>query len=302
MKSKSADKIKMPSIDELLGVSGEESATDIEISRIHSFANHPFKVLDDDKMDDLVKSIKQNGVLTPVLVRPDKNNSYEMISGHRRMHAAIKAGLETIPAIVRDMDDDDAVVVMVDANIQREELLPSEKAFAYKMKMDAMKRQAGRPSKNNSTQVGRNFETAELIGKETGESKNTIRRFIRLTELIPELLDYVDKKRLPFTVAVDISYIDKEIQTWLFEYIKENGTVKAVQVAALRTALEAGPMTQAKMISILVNSQAGRKQEQKITLSEKKLRNFFSEKYTAEDMESVILELLDQWKRGEITV
>lgn len=250
MKSKSAEKIKMPSIDELLGVSGEESATDIEISRIHSFANHPFKVLDDDKMDDLVESIKQNGVLTPVLVRPDKNNSYEMISGHRRMHAAIKAGLETIPAIVRDMDDDDAVVVMVDANIQREELLPSEKAFAYKMKMDAMKRQAGRPSKNNSTQVGRNFETAELIGKETGESKNTIRRFIRLTELIPELLDYVDKKRLPFTVAVDISYIDKEIQTWLFEYIKENGTVKAVQVAALRTALEAGPITQAKMISM----------------------------------------------------
>ena len=302
MKSKSADKIKMPSIDELLGVSGEESATDIEISRIHSFANHPFKVLDDDKMDDLVKSIKQNGVLTPVLVRPDKNNSYEMISGHRRMHAAIKAGLETIPAIVRDMDDDDAVVVMVDANIQREELLPSEKAFAYKMKMDAMKRQAERPSKNNSTQVGRNFETAELIGKETGESKNTIRRFIRLTELIPELLDYVDKKRLPFTVAVDISYIDKEIQTWLFEYIKENGTVKAVQVAALRTALEAGPMTQAKMISILVNSQPDRKQEQKITLSEKKLRNYFSDKYTAEDMESVILELLDQWKRGEITV
>lgn len=302
MKSKSADKIKMPSIDELLGVSGEESATDIEISRIHSFANHPFKVLDDDKMDDLVKSIKQNGVLTPVLVRPDKNNSYEMISGHRRMHAAIKAGLETIPAIVRDMDDDDAVVVMVDANIQREELLPSEKAFAYKMKMDAMKRQAGRPSKNNSTQVGRNFETAELIGKETGESKNTIRRFIRLTELIPELLDYVDKKRLPFTVAVDISYIDKEIQTWLFEYIKENGTVKAVQVAALRTALEAEPMMQAKMISILVNSQPGRKQEQKIILSEKKLRNFFSDKYTAEDMESVILELLDQWKRGEITV
>ena len=302
MKSKSADKIKMPSIDELLGVSGEESATDIEISRIHSFANHPFKVLDDDKMDDLVESIKQNGVLTPVLVRPDKNNSYEMISGHRRMHTAIKAGLETIPAIVRDMDDDDAVVVMVDANIQREELLPSEKAFAYKMKMDAMKRQAGRPSKNNSTQVGRNFETAELIGKETGESKNTIRRFIRLTELIPELLDYVDKKRLPFTVAVDISYIDKEIQTWLFEYIKENGTVKAVQVAALRTALEVGPMTQAKMISILVNSHPGRKQEQKITLSEKKLRNFFSDKYTVEDMESVILELLDQWKRGEITV
>ena len=304
MKSKSADKIKMPSIDELLGVSGEESATDIEISRIHSFANHPFKVLDDDKMDDLVESIKQNGVLTPVLVRPDKNNSYEMISGHRRMHAAIKAGLETIPAIVRDMEDDEAIVIMVDANIQREELLPSEKAFAYKMKMDAMKRQGARNDIADSTytQNGWRSETAAVIGQQVGESKNQVRRYIRLTELIPDLLDYVDKKRLQFTVAVDISYIDKEIQTWLFEYIKENGTVKAVQVAALCTALEAGPMTQAKMISILVNSQPGRKQEQKITLSEKKLRNFFSDKYTAEDMESVILELLDQWKRGEITV
>lgn len=302
MKSKSADKIKMPSIDELLGVSGEESATDIEISRIHSFANHPFKVLDDDKMDDLVESIKQNGVLTPVLVRPDKNNSYEMISGHRRMHAAIKAGLETIPAIVRDIEDDEAIVIMVDANIQREELLPSEKAFAYKMKLGAMKRQAGRPPKNNSCQNGTNLRSDEELGNQVGESARSIQRYIRLTELIPDLLDYVDKKRLQFTVAVDISYIDKEIQTWLFEYIKENGTVKAVQVAALRTALEAGPMTQAKMISILVNSQPGRKQEQKITLSEKKLRNYFSDKYTAEDMESVILELLDQWKRGEITV
>ena len=304
MKSKSADKIKMPSIDELLGVSGEESATDIEISRIHSFVNHPFKVLDDDKMDDLVESIKQNGVLTPVLVRPDKNNSYEMISGHRRMHAAIKAGLETIPAIVRDMEDDEAIVIMVDANIQREELLPSEKAFAYKMKMDAMKRQGARNDIADSTytQNGWRSETAAVIGQQVGESKNQVRRYIRLTELIPDLLDYVDKKRLQFTVAVDIFYIDKEIQTWLFEYIKENGTVKAVQVAALRTALEAGPMTQAKMISILVNSQPGRKQEQKITLSEKKLRNYFSDKYTAEDMESVILELLDQWKRGEITV
>ena len=302
MKSKSADKIKMPSIDELLGVSGEESATDIEISRIHSFANHPFKVLDDDKMDDLVESIKQNGVLTPVLVRPDKNNSYEMISGHRRMHAAIKAGLETIPAIVRDIEDDEAIVIMVDANIQREELLPSEKAFAYKMKLGAMKRQAGRPPKNNSCQNGTNLRSDEELGNLVGESARSIQRYIRLTELIPDLLDYVDKKRLQFTVAVDISYIDKEIQTWLFEYIKENGTVKAVQVAALRTALEVGPMTQAKMISILVNSQPGRKQEQKITLSEKKLRNYFSDKYTAEDMESVILELLDQWKRGEITV
>ena len=275
-----------------------------EISFVSFSKNTILRLLKISRMDDLVESIKQNGVLTPVLVRPDKNNSYEMISGHRRMHAAIKAGLETIPAIVRDIEDDEAIVIMVDANIQREELLPSEKAFAYKMKMDAMKRQGARNdiASSTSTQIGWKSETAEAIGKQVGESKNQVRRYIRLTELIPDLLDYVDKKRLQFTVAVDISYIDKEIQTWLFEYIKENGTVKAVQVAALRTALEAEPMTQAKMISILVNSQPGRKQEQKITLSEKKLRNFFSDKYTAEDMESVILELLDQWKRGEITV
>ena len=273
-----------------------------EISFVSFSKNTILRLLKISRMDDLVESIKQNGVLTPVLVRPDKNNSYEMISGHRRMHAAIKAGLETIPAIVRDMEDDEAIVIMVDANIQREELLPSEKAFAYKMKLGAMKRQAGRPPKNNSCQNGTNLRSDEELGNLVGESARSIQRYIRLTELIPDLLDYVDKKRLQFTVAVDISYIDKEIQTWLFEYIKENGTVKAVQVAALRTALEVGPMTQAKMISILVNSQPGRKQEQKIILSEKKLRNFFSDKYTAEDMESVILELLDQWKRGEITV
>ena len=300
--------IILPSLDNLFSSEQERQDAKLEkiqilpLSELHPFEGHPFQVRDDEEMDKMVDSVKEYGVMTPAIVRPRRDGGYEIVAGHRRCHASQRAGVDTMPCIVRDMDDDDAVVVMVDANIQREELLPSEKAFAYKMKMDAMKRQAGRPSKNNSTQVGRNFETAELIGKETGESKNTIRRFIRLTELIPELLDYVDKKRLPFTVAVDISYIDKEIQTWLFEYIKENGTVKAVQVVALRTALEAGPMTQAKMISILVNSQPGRKQEQKITLSEKKLRNFFSDKYTAEDMESVILELLDQWKRGEITV
>ena len=253
MKSKSADKIKMPSIDELLGVPGEESATDFEISRIHSFANHPFKVLDDDKMDDLVESIKQNGVLTPVLVRPDKNNSYEMISGHRRMHAAIKAGLETIPAIVRDMEDDEAIVIMVDANIQREELLPSEKAFAYKMKMDAMRRTAGRPTKENPRQNVGNYETADLIGKDNGESGRQVQRYIRLTELIPELLDLVDKKKLQFTVAIDISYIDKEVQGWIYEYISDTGFIKPKQIAALRNQLNDGLINQIQMLSIFNN-------------------------------------------------
>ena len=299
MKSKSADKIKMPSIDELLGVSGEESATDIEISRIHSFANHPFKVLDDDKMDDLVESIKQNGVLTPVLVRPDKNNSYEMISGHRRMHAAIKAGLETIPAIVRDIEDDEAIVIMVDANIQREELLPSEKAFAYKMKMDAMRRTAGRPTKENPRQNVGNYETADLIGKDNGESGRQVQRYIRLTELIPELLDLVDKKKLQFTVAIDISYIDKEVQEWIYEYIRDTGFIKPKQIAALRNQLNDGPINQIQMLSIFNNCVIAKKVSRSLTFSEKKLTKYFPDDYTAKDMEQVIESLLEKWMQEQ---
>ena len=298
MKSKSADKIKMPSIDELLGVSGEESATDIEISRIHSFANHPFKVLDDDKMDDLVESIKQNGVLTPVLVRPDKNNSYEMISGHRRMHAAIKAGLETIPAIVRDMEDDEAIVIMVDANIQREELLPSEKAFAYRMKLEAMKRQGVR---NDLTlcQNGTKYRTDVVIAEQVGESARNVQRYIRLTELIPELLDMVDAKKLNFTIAVDISYIDKEMQKWIYEYIRDTGFIKPKQITALRKQLEEGPVNQGFMISIFNSCIVVKAPERKVVLSGKKLTKYFPEDYSETDMEKVIETLLEQWKREQ---
>ena len=224
MKNRSGEKIKLASIDELLGVVNEESAMEIEISKIHPFKNHPFKVLDDEKMQDLVESVRINGVLTPVLLRMDDNEEYEMVSGHRRMHAAQLAGLTTIPAIVRELSDDDAVIAMVDANIQREELLPSEKAFAYKMKMDAMRRTAGRPTKENPRQNVGNYETADLIGKDNGESGRQVQRYIRLTELIPELLDLVDKKKLQFTVAIDISYIDKEVQEWIYEYISDTAS------------------------------------------------------------------------------
>lgn len=383
-----------------------EKIIEIQLERLRTFKNHPFKVRMDQEMIRLSASVEKYGIINPLIVRPIPDGVYEIISGHRRKAAAEKFGYRKVPVIIRVMSDDEAVINMVDSNlqrqqitfsekafaykmknevmkrtggrrkssqsdyplkgkktveiigeefgdsakqvqrylkltdlipellekldngelsfnpavelsyltieeqkefidameyIQREELLPSEKAFAYKMKMDAMKRQGIRTDLT-SCQNGTKFRADAAMAEQIGESARSIQRYIRLTELIPDLLDYVDKKRLQFTVAVDISYIDKEIQTWLFEYIKENGTVKAVQVAALRTALEVGPMTQAKMISILVNSQPGRKQEQKITFSEKKLRNFFSDKYTAEDMESVILELLDQWKRGEITV
>lgn len=214
------EKIHLTSVNELFGLENAESSIEIAIDRIRSFKDHPFKVLDDDKMTDLMESIKSNGVLTPVVVRG--NDGYEMISGHRRLHASRLAGLKKIPAFVRELSDDEATIVMVDSNIQREELLPSEKAFALKMKLEAMKRKVGRPSKdfrginssqnesnlsegNNFSQNGRNLETAENIGAELGMSRNQVYRYIRLTELIPELLDLVDKKRLQFTCAVDIS-------------------------------------------------------------------------------------------------
>lgn len=295
MKSKSAEKIKMPSIDELLGVSGEESATDIEISRIHSFVNHPFKVLDDDKMDDLVESIKQNGVLTPVLVRPDKNNSYEMISGHRRMHAAIKAGLETIPAIVRDMEDDEAIVIMVDANIQRESLHPSEKAFAYKMKLDALKRTAGRPTKENACHNGTHLRSDQELALQVGDSARSIQRYIRLTELIPELLECIDNKKLGLVIAVDLSYLDVQVQKWVYEYFKENGFLKPVQVEALKNHSNLSNASQHMIITILNEALPKKSTAAKVSLSEKKLDKYFPPHYSAKDRENVIIQLLEQW-------
>ena len=303
MKNRSGEKIKMPTLDELMGISGEENANELEINRIHNFANHPFKVVDDEEMDELVESIEKNGILVPVLVRPDVDNTYEMIAGHRRMHAAIKIGLKTIPAIVRDLDDDEAIIVMVDSNIQRKKLLPSEKAFAYKMKLEAMKHRVGRKCKENVSQIGTHYRADSEMANELGESRNTIRRFIRLTELIPELLEYVDKKRLPFTSGVDISYLDKEIQKWIFEYIKENGPVKSVQIAALRREIENDAiMTQEKMISILIENQPGGKPNREVTFSENKLRSYFPEKTSPVEIEEVILNLLEIWKRGEVTV
>lgn len=299
MASKMSERLNFKSVEELLGVVNEEAAMDIEIYKISGFKGHPFKVIDDEKMQELVESIKVNGVLSPVLIRPTGMDTYEMISGHRRLHAAELAGLTAIPSIIREMTDDEAVIAMVDANIQREELLPSEKAFAYKMKMDAMKRSAGRPSKENARQNVGNYETADLIGKDNGESGRQVQRYIRLTELIPELLEYVDLKRMTFTSAVEISYLDKEIQKWLFEYIRDNGLVKPKQIALLRKACETGIMTEGKLIAILNDSQPGRTPSTKNLISEKKLRKYFPADYTEEDMRSVIVELLEQWSQGK---
>ena len=239
MKTRSGQKIKLTSVEELLGVPNEEVATEIDLVQIRSFKNHPFKVLDDEKMQDLVDSIKENGILTPVLVRPIGNDQYEMISGHRRMHAASLLKMTMIPAIIREMDDEEAVLKMVDSNIQREELLPSEKAFAYKMKLEAMKRQ-GKRTDLTLCQSGTKSRSDKELAEQVGESARGLQRYIRLTELIKNLLELVDKKKLNFTVAVDISYIDKEIQTWLYDYICANGNVTPDQIRTLRKELNNG--------------------------------------------------------------
>ena len=216
-------------------------------------------------MQELVESITTNGVLTPVLVRPLGMDTYEMISGHRRMHAAKLAGLEKIPTIIREMTDDEAVICMVDANVQREELLPSEKAIA----------------------------------SEVGESPRNIQRYIRLTELIPDLLELVDKKKLPFTIAVEISYIDKKIQQWLYEYIRDNGFIKPKQISALREHLKTEKINQQQMITLLNENMPGRKSVRKVTLSEDRLSKYFPPFYSQDDMEKVLIQLLEIWKQNQ---
>ena len=302
-KLRPGQKIKMVSVDELLGCAGEESSLEIDINRIQPFQNHPFKVVDDAKMDDLVNSIRQNGVLTPVLVRPTDDGGYEMISGHRRMHAAERAGLATIPAIIRELTDDDATIVMVEANSQREEVLPSEKAFAYKMRYEAIRRSTGRKSKNelsaekNVSQLGTQKRSDKVLEDEFGESRNQIHRFIRLTELIPELLEMVDAKKMPLVTAVDISYIDPKVQKYLYEYIKENGMVKSYQVTALRKYLEDyETIGQSKMIAVLNEVITGKTQTKSVHFTEKKLRKYFSSNYTVSDMEKIMIRLLEKWK------
>ena len=280
--SKMNERLNFKSVEELLGVVNEESAMDIEICKISSFKGHPFKVIDDEKMQELVESIKTNGVLSPVLIRPTGMDTYEMISGHRRLHAAQLAGLTAIPSIIREMTDDESVIAMVDANIQREELLPSEKAFAFKMKLEAIKHQGERAdltcAQNGHKCDG--MKSRDIVAESAGVSKNQVSRYIRLTELIPDILEYVDKKRIQFTSAVEISYLDKEIQKWLFEYIRDNGLVKPKQIALLREACKTGIMTEGKLIAILNDSQPGRTPSTKNLISEKKLRKYFPSDYT----------------------
>ena len=300
MKKRSGEKIKLLSVDELLGVPSGDPVTEIDVEKIYPFENHPFKVVEDEKMEDLIESIRYNGVLTPVVVRPDDEGGYEMISGHRRLYAVNKIGLPTIPATIKEMGDDDAVIAMVDSNIQRDEILPSEKAFAYRMRYEAMRKKAGRPSKNNSSQVGRNFQTDVLLAEQVGESRNQVHRFIRLTELIPELLELVDRGNIAIMTGVDISHIDSKIQKWLHEYIRDNGTIKSYQIVALREGLNINPdMTREEVVQILNDNQPGRKPAMRINFTSNQLRKYFPAYYTSQEARAVIEGLLANWKKEQ---
>ena len=294
-KKRPGKKIPIASVDEILGVVGEETALELPIAEISPFKDHPFKVIDDDKMNELVNSIKLNGVLTPVIVRP-AGKGYEMISGHRRMHAAEWAGLTSVPAIIREMDDDTATVVMVEANAQREEVLPSEKTFSYKMKYEALKSQGARTDLT-SYQVGTKLRVDEELAKMVGESKNQVYRYIRLTDLITPLLDLVDAKKMPLATAVEVSYLDAQTQEYLSEFIAENGMVKSYQVAAVRKYLdEYKSIGKAKLMDVLMDGFNAKTMPKSITISEPKLKKYFSSNYTIKDMEKIIYRLLDDWK------
>ncbi len=294
------EKVKLMSVDELLGVGDEETNISLDIDAIESFAHHPYRVVDDEKMQDLVESIRHNGILTPVIVRPKGENRYEMLSGHRRMHAAKLAGLTQIPAIVRELDDDTATIVMVEANSQREEVLPSEKAFAYRMKYEALRRQGSR-SDLTSSQFGTKLRADDALGQEVGESRNQIHRYIRLTELIPEILGMVDGKKIALCTAVDISFLDKPVQKLLFSFMRENGPLKSFQVTAVRKFVEDnGNITAVKLKQLFEDNVRG-KSFRKVVLVDQKLKKYFSSNYSPEDMEKIILMLLERWKEEQET-
>lgn len=299
MPKRVGQKIKMTSVDELLGVPSTAGTDEIEVSKIRPFKDHPFKVLDDDKMHELVESIMLNGVLVPVTVRPVEDGNYEMISGHRRLFAVKQIGLERIPAIVKRYDDDEAVLAMVDSNLQREEILPSEKAYAYKMKYEAMKRQ-GQRNDLTSSQLGRKLWADEQLAKDTGESRNQIHRFLRLAEVIPSILDLVDKKLLAIVTAVEVSYLDPTVQEMLYEYMVENDICKAFQLYALREYFkEHETITKMELMRIL-NENAPKDESnrfQKITITKNKLQEYFPKFYTKTQMEKVLFQLLDDWKK-----
>ena len=273
----------------------QEKVIDIPLTELHPFKNHPFKVTDDESMLETADSITKHGVLVPVIARPREEGGYELISGHRRKRASELAGKETLPCIVRNLDDDAATIIMVESNIQRENILPSERAFAYKLKLDAIRRQAGRPS-NNSRQVVGNLESADIVGKDAGESGRQVQRYIRLTELVPELLDMVDAKKIAFNPAVELSYLMPHEQVQLIEAMDmEQATPSLSQAQRLKKYSQDGKLTFDVMTAIMSEEKKG--EPDKVTLTGEKLKKYFPKSYTPQQMEETIIKLLESWSR-----
>ena len=298
MKS-SARNIELKSVDDLFAT--EESRADaqrekvqnIPLRELHPFRNHPFKVKDDAAMQDTVDSVREHGVLVPAIARPDPDGGYELIAGHRRHHASELAGKETMPVIIRDLDDDAATIIMVDSNLQREELLPSERAFAYKMKLEALKHQGARTDLTSRQVVGK-LEMADIVGKNMGESGRQVQRFIRLTELIPTLLDMVDERKIALNPAVELSYLKKEEQTLLLEAMdSEQATPSLSQAQRLKK------FSQQKMLSLdvmrVVMSEEKKTDLDRVTLKNETLRRYFPKSYTPKQREDTIIKLLEGW-------
>ena len=272
-----------------------EQVQQIPIGELYLFKNHPFKVLDDDSMSDTVESVKQYGVLSPLIARPRPKGGYEIISGHRRQHAAELAGLETLPVIVRQMDDDAAIILIVDSNLQREHILPSERAFAYKMKLDAMKNQGTR-SDLTSTQVVSKLRSNEKLGAENNQSRETVRRFIRLTNLTPELLDMVDNKTVSFNPAVELSYLSPEQQQEVIRAMDDTQNFPSVsQAKRIKKLAQDGTFTTETIVAIM--GEEKKSELDTVTIKNDTLRKYFPRSYTPKQMEDTIIKLLEQWQK-----
>ena len=304
MKS-SGKKLSLTSYDDLFTTEDarqedqRERVMEISLDKLQHFHDHPFQVRHDQALQDMADSIKEYGVLSPGLARPLPDGSgYEVISGNRRLEACILAGMETMPVIVRDMTDDEAIIAMVDANLQRENILPSERAYAYKMKLDAIRRQAGRPSKDNSRQVVGNLESAEIVGKDAGDSGRQVQRYIRLTELIPPILDMVDgvaEQKMAFNPAVELSYLTLSEQTMLLDAMAaQEATPSLSQAQRLKKFSQQGKLSEDVMMAIMSEE---KKEVDRITLTTTTLSKYFPKSYTPKKMEETIIKLLEQWQR-----
>ncbi|MEY8482750.1 ParB/RepB/Spo0J family partition protein [Lachnospiraceae bacterium 48-21] len=291
MKSKSAEKVKLKSFDDLFGtdtlVGAGETVASVPLCQLHTFKDHPFRVLDDEKMQETVESVRKYGVLIPGIVRPHSESGYEVVAGHRRWRACELAGLEEMPVIIRDMDDDTAVVIMVDSNIQREDILPSEKAKAYRMKYEAMRHQGKKSGKT----------TLDEIGEIVGENAKKVQRYIWLSRLSEGLLDMVDHKKLGFSQGVDISFLAEEAQWWVQTFVEEQEcTVSTVQSAKIKEYGKSGELTPSMVKLILTENKP---KERKILLRPDKINRYFTEDCSNEEIEDIILKLLDEWKKGQ---